>query len=90
MAFTPVTNGGGTVGPQGLKVVWGTFTNGAGDSGGNIETGFAAILDVSITPTSHFNTAYPKFTWTASDGTVAIVTEDNMDANWMAWGIGEG
>ena len=75
---------------HGLQIAWGTFTNAAGDTGGTIETGFASVLWVGVMPTSNLGTQYPKYTGTASDGSVTIVTEDAMDANWIAFGIGEG
>lgn len=90
MAFTPVTDGSGTLGPQGMKVVWGTFTNTDGSTGGNVETGFASIIAFVVTPTSHVGTQYPKYTFTTSDGTVTILCSSDVDATWFAVGIGEG
>ena len=90
MAFTPTTLGSGTLGPQGMKMVWGTFVNTDGSTGGDIETGFAFVAAFVITPTSHVGTQYPKYTFATSDGTVTLLTSADMDATWFALGIGEG
>ena len=89
MAFTTVLTDQGTLGPQGMRMKWGTWENTAGSTGGDIETGLAYVAGMCLTPTSHYNTATPKFTITASDGSVTIVTEPDVDGRWIAFGIGE-
>lgn len=88
MAFTSTVAASGTLGPQGLKVIWGSWENTAGSTGGDIETGFADVRGIFLVPTSHFNTATPKYTISASEGAVTIVTEPDVDGRWMAFGIG--
>ena len=88
-AFTTAVDGISHIGGQGLKCKWGTWTNTAGSTGGSVPTGFAFLAGLTFMNTSHFNSAAPKVTATASDGDVTIVTEADVDGKWMAFGIGE-
>ena len=88
-AFSTTVGGFSVVGGQGMKMKWGTWTNTAGSSGGDVPTGFAYLAGIILNPTSHFNSATPKVTATDSDGDVTIVTEADVDGKWVAFGIGE-
>ncbi len=69
------------------KRVWGTFTNGAADSGGTI-TCLKTVETFHATCTSHLGTETPKVTINSpSAGSVAIVTSDGADGLWEATGI---
>jgi len=67
-----------------LRLIFGTFTNAAGDVGGAISTGFGVIVACGVFYTSHVGSQSPKYT--VSGGTITIVTEDGVDGNW--WAIG--
>ena len=90
MAFTTTLVAQGTgAGTAGLRMKHGTWTNTAGSTGGTLETGFAYIAGILFTPTSHFHSAVPRYEITASDGSVTLTTEADVDGRWIAWGMGE-
>ncbi len=89
MAFTVTNINSGTLGPQGLKVTWGTITQVTGDTGGTIHTGFAAVLGIIFTTTSHFGTTVPKALITTSTESVVMVTDEAWSGNYIAFGIGQ-
>ena len=64
--------------------VWGTFTNGANDSGGAVSTGLKAC-DVWI-PVISSHTGGTGIKTSISGGTVTIVTDDDVDGTWFAIG----
>jgi hypothetical protein len=85
MAFATTTStqlGPAPIGPY--RIISGTFTNGATDVGGDITTGFNAIIACGAWITSHIGSQNPKFT--VSGGTITLVTESGTDGNW--WAIG--
>lgn len=72
-----------------MRLVAGTFTNGAGDSGGDLVTGLAHVEFASLQETgsavqankSVINEAFPN-----APGTLTIVTDLDADGVWMAIG----
>lgn len=86
MAFASAVTRVEVVGRQ--RRAYGTWTNAAGDSGGAIATGLRWVAGFNGIPTSHFGAPVMKATLnSASAGQVTIVTGDNVDGNWEAWGI---
>ena len=69
-----------------LKFVYGSFTQAAGDLGGDISTGLNVVRYFGFSITSHIGTQVPKVTFTTSSGTVTIVTSDDVEARWFAFG----
>lgn len=72
------------------KVSWGTFTNGAADTGGEIKTGLSKVKGIKFTVKGTTSAAtYPEVneTFPLAGGSVTIVTEANQDGYWFAWGI---
>lgn len=90
MAFTYTVQNQGTLGPQGMRMLWGTWTNTLESAGGEIETGMARVVAMILTPTSDYNMPYPRYAKTDGDGTVTITTGANVDGDWVAFGIGNG
>ena len=71
------------------KVVYGTFTNGAGDSGGDIVTGLTNcdLLTLQSTGSAVIATApVVNETFPVAGGSVTIVTAANEDGVWVAYG----
>ena len=71
-----------------FKVARGTYANGAGDTGGDIDTGLQTCLFAKVTPTgasasANANVVNESFPCT---GTITIVTDANEDGIWEAWG----
>jgi len=64
------------------------FTNGSGDTGGSVSTGFAYVHKAHVEITSHVGSASPKIT--ISSGTVTLETGDNVDGNLVVTGRGVG
>lgn len=90
MAFAYTVNGAGKFEFTGqLKRITGTFTNGAGDEGGDIVTGLNSVKFFSIQQTGAavttgapvVNESFPTAT-----GTMTIVTDANADGIWEAVG----
>ena len=75
-----------------MAVSMGTFTNGAGDGGGNIATGLNRCYGLILQPggaTVAGNACVVNETFTANglDGSaITIVTDDGVDGNWLAFG----
>lgn len=65
-------------------MIVGTFTNTDTDSGGTITTGLGLVNDFQVIPTSHVDASLPKIT--ISGGSVTIVCDNGLDANWVAVG----
>ena len=63
----------------------GTFTNAAGDTGGAITTGLNGIFAAGTEVNSHVGTQAVKYT--RSNGTLTIVTGENVDGQWWAIGV---
>jgi hypothetical protein len=71
------------------KAVWGTFTNGSGDTGGDIVTGLAHTDFISLQYTGAAVIAdapVANETFPLASGAVTIVTVDNADGIWFAFG----
>jgi hypothetical protein len=66
------------------RMTWGTFTNGATDTGGAIVTGMKIADHVTFSINSHVGATMPKAT--ISGGTVTIVTDDGVSGTWRASG----
>ena len=75
-----------------MAVSMGTFTNGAGDKGGNIATGLNRCYGLILQPggaTVAGNACVVNETFTANglDGSaITIVTDAGVDGNWLAFG----
>lgn len=85
MAFASSTTtqpGPAVIGPY--RLISGTYTNAAGDTGGAITSGLNVLVWASAICTSHVGSQMPKVT--ISGGTITIVTEDGADGNWIAIG----
>ena len=67
------------------RIVWGTYTNGATDSGGDIDTGLDVVFGFATIPTGHVDTNVPKYS--VSAGTITLVTDNDSDGNWWAFGL---
>lgn len=66
----------------------GTFTNAAGDSGGNIITGLKYVDVFTWSCNSHVDAGELKVTKNSgTGGTVLIVSSDGADGDWVAIGI---
>jgi len=83
MAFASTVSSSTVMGNKRWK--FGTFTNGAMDTGGSIITGLDAIDACGVFTTSDVDAATPKFT--VSGGTITLVTGSNIDGNWWAVGV---
>lgn len=74
------------------KVKFGTYTNGSGDTGGDVVTGLSVVEHFQLQPkgsaviatASVVNETFPLQN---STGAVTIVTADNEDGYWMAYGV---
>jgi len=71
------------------KVVWGTFTNAGGDTGGDIKTGLNTVDFIQLQHTGSAvvtDVPVPNETFPMSSGDVTIVTVDGADGIWWAQG----
>lgn len=71
------------------KVIWGTFTNGGSDTGGDIETGLTNCDGLIIQQTgSAVTTGAPVVneTFPVAGGSITVVTDADADGVWYAWG----
>ena len=84
MAFTSSVVGNFAV-SRSKRLSFGTFTNAATDSGGDIDTGLKACDAVFLTCSSHYNTAGARLS-SISAGTATVVTDDGADGYWLALG----
>ncbi len=86
MAFSSTRTGYTVFGNR--KKTWGTFTNAATDSGGEIATGLRYVENCHVDFNSHLGTEVPKVTLnSATNGAVTIVTSTGADGTWEATGI---
>lgn len=72
-----------------LRVVTGTYTNGSGETGGDIVTGLTVVYAAFLQPTKSAVVASQHVineTFPLNSGTITIVTNDNDDGVWMAVG----
>lgn len=72
-----------------LKTVRGTYTNGAGDSGGEVETTLTRVFGLYLQPTgaavsTNANAINETFPFDGS--ALTIVTDLDEDGTWEAWG----
>lgn len=89
MAFESTVAGTTVFGDKVIK--WGTFTNGGGDSGGDIETGLDAVEFISLTHSGAAAVASAPSvneTLPLASGGVTIVTTTGADGYWKAMGTG--
>ena len=71
------------------RIVYGTFTNGAADTGGNVETGLRRVESFHATHTGAAVVASAPAvneTFPLDGGAVTIVTVANADGVWFAVG----
>jgi hypothetical protein len=72
----------------GIRIAFGTFTNGSGDSGGTIGTGLKFCNTFVYSASSHLGGEQVKVTKNSgTPGNVAIVTSDSIDGDWVAFGL---
>ena len=83
MAFVDAVSGRSVHGNH--RVVWGTYTNTETDSGGDIDTGLSTVFMFSSISTGQVDNTTPKYS--ASAGTVTLVTNNGDDGNWYAIGL---
>lgn len=86
MAFAYTTTSNTVFGNK--RIVFGTFTNGVSDTGGEIATGLTTVdffipIGSSLPLTAQVNETLPL-----ASGTVTIVTDPDLDGYWMAIGDG--
>lgn len=87
MAFASTVDGYAGLGNK--KVAFGTFTNGSGDTGGDIDTGLSVCEFMNL---QHKGTAVTtnapvvNETYPVAGNAVTIVTDDNADGYWWAFG----
>ena len=86
MAFVSTLSASSVIGN--LRIRWGTFTNTDADKGGDIATGLSSVVGFMVIPTGHVGNTQPKYS--ASGGTVTLVTDYDEDGNWFAIGFGGG
>lgn len=67
-----------------VNLIYGTYINNAGDTGGSITTGFGNVVGFGIVPTGAVEETLPKYS--VSSGVVTLVMNDNADGNWFAIG----
>jgi len=70
-------------------VVYGTYTNGGGDTGGDIDTGLAICEDLDLRPggsSAIVTAATVNETLPCAGNAVTVVTADNEDGTWKAVG----
>jgi len=85
MAFAYTVSGRDRVGRRWRT--WGTWTNGAADSGGNIVTGLRTVETANIGVSSHLGTEIPKMTLNSTAGYITLVTSEGADGYWEAVGF---
>lgn len=72
-----------------FKVVTGTYTNESGDTGGDIKTGLHRVYHIDLQPTGSSVVATQgavNETMPLAGGTVTVVTADDEDGTWIAFG----
>ena len=74
-----------------IKVTMGTYTNTAGSTGGDIDTGLAQCLHLSVENTGNGLVPSPSVdedfsNGAVSGGAVTIVTNGNASGIWVAYG----
>ena len=88
MAFVSTQQGSTVIGNK--RMAWGTFTNGGGDSGGEVETGLETVeaFDLQSSGSAVVATA-PVYNETLplNGSSVTIVTAADEDGTWLAIGV---
>jgi len=87
MAFASAIVGQSVMGNK--RIFWGTYTNGSGDTGGNINTGLQSCQSIFLQPggSSVIATAPAvNETLPIAGSAVTVVTADNEDGTWIAIG----
>jgi hypothetical protein len=82
MAFSSTRN---FCGYPRLRFATGTFTNGATDVGGTIDTGLKHVYFATVNVGSHIGSEQIKLTWSGS--TLTLVTDEGADGYWFAVGF---
>jgi hypothetical protein len=71
------------------RVHFGTYTNGSGDTGGNIDTGLRSCESIFLQPGGSAVIATAPVvneTLPVAGSAVTVVTADDEDGTWMAMG----
>ena len=84
MAFAYTVQGYDVIGR--LKHMWGTFTNGGGDTGGSIVTGFSQIKGGSFTDMSNATHDGVDVIDATTTGTMILTTDLGVDGIWEVFG----
>jgi hypothetical protein len=84
MAFAYTRDGESVIG-GGLRMVWGTWTNGGGDTGGDIKTGLSEVITGFLTPSTAVSADASAINETLplASGTVTIVNTAGADGYWV-------
>ena len=72
------------------RVTHGTYTNGSGDTGGDIDTGLASCEFIVLQPGGAAVIASAPVvneTLPVAGSAVTVVTADNEDGTWFAYGL---
>jgi len=83
MAFSYTVDGEAITGH--LRIKYGTFTNGTGDTGGDITTGLDYCPTFIAQTNSHIYATAVK--QSISGGVVTITTDMGIDGTWIAFGV---
>lgn len=87
MAFSSAITSYGVRGNK--KTRTGTYTNGTGETGGDVDTGLTVCTDFVITPggsTVQANAPVVNETLPIAGNAITIVTDDGADGYWEAEG----
>lgn len=71
------------------RIVYGTYTNAGGDTGGDIATGLTNCEAIFLQPTGsavNANAPVANETFPVAGGAVTIVTDNGADGQFMAFG----
>ena len=87
MAFAYTRSGRSVMGNK--RVAWGTYTNGGGDTGGDIDTGLTLVETMAFAGSgAAVNADLPSVNETLpfNGGAITIVCTDGADGYWFAIG----
>ena len=87
MTFAYTISGKSYIGD--LMLVWGTYTNASGDTGGDVSTGLGTVYHFHMQPKGTAVVAsnpVANETFPLASGDVTVVNTDNEDGYWFAIG----
>lgn len=89
MAFASAISGRTVFGNK--RVTWGTYTNGGGETGGDVNTGLHVCEFMKLQPKGSaiiITASVVDETFPVAGKAVTIVTADGEDGYWLAFGYG--